>query len=883
MMRLLAKVRRYKTLYNSTKGTSPAERAKIVRHYLKLALRKRTKRTFRRCQTGHVTLAFRLLPTARALEFFWHSPTVSRSWYDIEARMTWLSHRKADQVERFVQRGLRKNRNALILVNLARHPLSSTWVKKHLTSEVPLLEEETDDRFTLSQSFSGAYVGVLMLIAGPNQAKAADEILKKLHPLPRTNYSNFLDSVATRIRAHGAERSFSSGFLEKKQHRLLIVESAKAYASYLPLLGGAERVTLFDLGDMYANTDLSYFDDKDVPPITMEHLRTRINRFSREYHEAHEDSKEAAKQLASSVFDRFPRDSKLLSPEVKPHFELDIADQIFFELLKVRALRKLLSDHEFDHIVIALNTAKIGSPNYRTLACTEALQSNDKVEFTSIASNFGQRLATQACVTMCTSEPRTLRFDRPLVPQREVFDDLEQKCGRYVEKMDSSAVERFAPAVILANHHPANNTSTAAFIHALSSQFDLKTLFYGGSLRHFLAEDPDRSDILEGTDPTTLSWGIIGDLSDLRRWCLLGLSEATEKLSDELAKLCMFFLGRINQNAVYPSITLFFLTHIWCAKHAELNTLPKLAVVASQRSVKLGLMAEAMRPFDIPSLALEPHGLNGNYCRYSKVMMDHYAVISKYFAETAPADFGIPIDRCHVVGTPRIVAPNDYSPSMAKDTARRTLADEQQLDFSQNQTGAFFCQPSDWAHVEEVWKITLLACKAARSALLLKPHPEESPARIEKYMSVAADLGMRDRVQLVSGQPSLVIEASDFVLTGYSAAALDAAVLGKPVFCVTANGKPYPVNQHKIANAPLCGNVDELKSAIVELTNDPAIAAKRSSEFLSNERQFLEGPDDNLRKLVEELIDMKPSDCFRPREERPTSLFLSGPFQEYAV
>jgi hypothetical protein len=325
------------------------------------------------------------------------------------------------------------------------------------------------------------------------------------------------------------------------------------------------------------------------------------------------------------------------------------------------------------------------------------------------------------------------------------------------------------------------------------------------------------------------------------------------------------------------------LTYAWCEKQKSFNQVPALAVVTSQRSAKLGMMCEAMRLFEIPSLALEPHGLNGNYCRYSKVTMDYYAVISSYFSATAERDFGIPSDRCHVVGTPRIVAPIDHNPEAARRAARDVLAEEQGIHFGARPVGAFFCQPSEWAHVEEVWRNILSACKRAGTDLLLKTHPEEAPARVARYLHVAGQLGMTNNVQLVSGKADCVIEASDFSLTGYSAAALDAAVLRKPVFCVTAHGKPYPVNQHLIAQAPLCNTSDELYNEIANLIAWPEDAAARSARFLAAEPQFVDGPESRLLTLVSEIVRLDRHVAMRPEQDRPKSLFLDGPFQEFSV
>lgn len=883
MRRFLAQARRFRTLYASTKGASTKSRLKLVRQRVLAVLGRRFKRVSRRGQTGHVSLAFQIMSPERANRFFWTSKTVSRNWYDVRSRLAWLQARHPDHVEGFVRTGLQQTLDGILLVKLARHPISAQWVEAHLCSDIPLDPEHLDPRFRRSQSFAAAYVGILMLTSGPDAAKSADNILRRLNPLPRKNYISFLDSVSTRTRKNGEQKSFNSGFCERKTHRLLIVEDARAYDTYSPLMLGAEKVTLFDMSDIYATTDLSVFDDQDLPPVTIEHIRSRITRFSRGYHSAHEESKRAAIKLTSHLFDRLPEGHRLRTSLLKRHVELDVADQVFFELLKVRAIEELLESSDFDHVVVVLESGKPGSSHYSTLSCVQGLAEDNRLEFTSVSERFSQRLLAQTCVTRCVQTKNPLRLDVPLPSTKDILDDLFDKCRKHVQKSVREGDLSPDSVVTLINFTPAYNPSTSAFVEALKSQFKTQTLFVGGSLNRFLKEDPDRSEILKETNPRTMSWALLGDLSDFSRWCLIAMSEAIESLDDPaMAHLCRCFIERITTNGIRTSLSLFILTYAWCHKQKELNQLPSLALVTTQRSAKLGIMAEAMRQFAIPSLALEPHGLNGNYCRYAKVAMDHYAVISQYFANTAEQDFGVGPERCHIIGTPRIIAPKHYDQATAFATARQVLLAEQNLQFTDRTIGVFFCQPSEWAHVEAVWRNVLLAAQCAGSDILLKPHPEESPSRVARYLTVAKELGMEKGVKPVAGKPDVAIEACDFVLTGYSAAALDAAVLGKPVFCVTANGEPYPVDQHAIANAPLCGSAKELEEAITNLISNPEGAAKRAADFLVKEPQFVDGPNERLRSLVASLIEMHKTGASRS-SETPKSLFLDGPFKEYSV
>lgn len=313
------------------------------------------------------------------------------------------------------------------------------------------------------------------------------------------------------------------------------------------------------------------------------------------------------------------------------------------------------------------------------------------------------------------------------------------------------------------------------------------------------------------------------------------------------------------------------------------NRLPRLVLVIPQRNPRLGLLAEEARAQGIPSLALEPHGINGNYCRYAKVAMDYYGVISGYFHATADSAFGIATDRCRVLGSPRIIAPAHHHPRAAQEAARTALTAALPAGFAEGTLyAAFFCQPSDWAHVSRVWDAILRATEGLGIHILLKPHPEEQPARITRYLDQARHSAAAERVTLLAANATQVIEASDLVLTGYSAAAIDAAVRQVPVFCVTADGQNYPIDQHIIVHSTLSNGAKALRAELTAWL-DTRQTAPHQTSFLRAEPQFATSPDARLRAFVRDILDLPTEAALRPEVERPQSLFLDGPFRVFTV
>lgn len=875
------------SLYRSAKGVPLSRKISLVRGKITAPFKKRMAGFKRRARRFPVGAAYRAFGPERGNRVFWSAQAQLKSKRDTRARLEWLARTHPDYVLDFVQCALDHNSDPLILLELCYSPLARDAMREKLSDHEDGIPNNpvVCERIRVSQIYAAAYVGAVMLLVGRDAALRTDAYARSLLPLPRQNYHRFLDSISLRADTLFEPNSLNSALPERHKRRLIIIERGQDVASYRHLLNGADDITVFDHSDIFGKTDLSEaLEQSDAHSMRVEHIRTRITRFSADYHRLHLETRDTAKLLMGQIMQRLGENSDLIGSGL-PQFELDLADQLFFETLRVRALEKLVAEGEFDHIVVACRSPKSSGAFFAQLAAHGFLRTDPRVEFTSVAPSVTDRLKTRGYAIAATT-PRDLDIREVWQqPVDAIARDLREKASKssdYGRPYDADDPRK--RLMFVASQSFAYDSSTVKTMASLGEHYQIKTAFLGGNFRAFVRSAPAVENAAYMVNARTISSRLMPDLSDLANWFIHQLKDLALLIEHEdIRTVLLCTVKRVVNASLFPATVNRAVFNAWMDQLKEDDALPELLLVCPQRSAKLGTLVEVARDYGIPSIALEPHGLNGNYARYSKVMTDFYGVISNYFRATSKKDFGIPTERCHVIGSPRIIAPKDYDAAAAMSEAREALAESQELDFSKGTFGSFFCQPSDWPHVEKVWRNILQASQDLNISILLKPHPEEAPSRVAQYLEVAQDTGNGERVFLVEGKPTPVIEASDFVLTGYSAAAIDAAILQKPVYCVSADGKTYPVDQHDIVGATLSQSAEELRSHLEHFVENPEDVIASRKGFLEKEPQFLSGPEPLIQKLVADVIAMPRDKAMRVASERPSSVFLDGPFQVYSV
>lgn len=842
---------------------------------------------FRRQRESYFTLrrnfGWKFLGPKTASSLLWSEPAHYLGWPKIENYLMLLNSTHPEIVPHFVTLAFEKSLNPAITYGLASHPFARAHVQNFLERERLKQNPKVTRNIGLSEGYAA---GFLVATALTGDDAAIEHAYARMAEKKSRRFSDLVKSFGQRMETSAAETMVMglsrNGLRQAVRHRLIISENCTAPKDFLPLLSGAEKVTVIGLNDTFGKGDFAWLSDyPSVGQVKVEHIRSRITRFCSEYVDLHLKTKEAAKKICDEgeVF------RPLMQEDERPYLEVVIADYLFFQALKIVALGKLLKDNDFDHIVIATRKHQRASSFLALLSGVEGLDEDERVEMIAISDRSIDRQRARECFKAVKEGPRPVTpTEIPVTPEMLAdFDEIAQNATTHLKDGDANADK--SRVLFFTTNNSAYNKSNGRYIVALADNYDCNILFYSRNANELsnalTREDGSRVDAPIQFLRADFKDGVGGVESNIRRH-LVKFANAQPK-GDIVACAVKCQPQRLAGSVIQSHLLHCRAMNIWFDRMDAAQNLPRLAIVSPARVEHLAAIFAIARRHGVPSLALEAHGLNANYSRYIKIMADYYGVISTLFKKEAVTGFGIPADRVSIVGTPRIIAPKqrDFDPEMVQ--ARAGITENVGFDFSSYRgVLTFFGQPSGWEHVEKIWRSILTAAGENNAAIILKPHPEETASRVDLYMGIAEEMGQKARVGLVFGNPDQAIKASDIVLTAYSAAALDAAVLRVPVICVTEGDKNYPVDQHLIVGAPLVRSARELSEKLSDYFAAPEVWRENAERFLVNEPQFAEGPDQRLRELVAQIIEENP---YGPRTENdlPKDIFLDPPHPTFSV
>lgn len=859
----------------------PSRRRSVLRSRLGAPILRRWRQGRRRAFRLYLRGIERAGGVGAANRAFWNGPASQQNWSAVRIRLNQLAERAPNEITPFVEAGFAKTADPLVLTRLASHPLTRTALTGAMRAEAEQPDPQISERLERSAQYSAAFAAAAAQVLDD---AGLDALRDRIAPDHAPRYIQLLDSFGFRP-AGGAgdavlRHAPHTGLRGQGQKRLVITETLSNPEAFLPLLQNTGQVTLLALNDTYGKARLDAFSDMPgIADVTVEHVRSRITRFSQRYIEIHERTRNDAQSLALVA------SQGLLEPDFLPYLELAIADYLFFQALKLEAIREVLADDGFDHVVIALQEHRAGSSFLLLMSAFQDLLADPRCEILSVSESTASRLRFDGCLETLATGPRPPQLPLDWLPPLEnAAANLDSRIDAIAGNLPLCESESGRPGALLATtNNPAYNASTGAYAAALLKDLDLRIAFVGGNatqVHHAMTAD--------GAPAAPIHF--------LRQSFPKGFEAMTRRLTAQ----CLDLAASLPQNSVVRHIirmapgrlaTEVIQSHIiysrmvqaWFARMDAEDALPRMVFLSPNRPPNVGLFAAVARRHNVPSIALEAHGLNANYSRYINVVTDYYGVISGYFRDHAAEGFGIPAARTRVVGTPRLVVPQGHDLDTARAAARQEIGAETGHDFADfSGTAVFFCQPSAWFHVAKVWTSILHMAGELNMGVLLKPHPEDSPSRIERYLSLSAGMEAAQRVTLLQGPAARAVEASDIVLTGYSAAALDAALLQVPVVCVTDGPGGYPVDQHEIAGGPLVHSAAELTAAVRAVLEDPGAARTRAAQFLEREPQFVTGPEPLLRAMAQEILEAGEAGL-RPENEVPASIFLPGPHPVFPV
>lgn len=815
-----------------------------------------------------------------------------RSWTHVQARLDHLIETGDPDLAGFTRQGIAQSRDPMSLLKLASHPLCRDAAAAELTPEAIAAAPHLLARAGASPLQAAAILGAAAISQPEDGLRQIARMVQGSYPATSTAYFALLDSLGSRLAVPQVDPELrgllQSGLRQPCRHRLILAESLPSRAELAALFPGAATVTVLIVSDTYGKLSFEEFADwPGIGTVRVEHIRSRVTRFSPAYIALHEATSARARDMAAAL----GRASDLLPEADQPAMALAIADHLFFEELRREALRQLCADPEFDHIAIVMHNHGVGSGFVDLLSQVPELTGDPRCEVISVSGAMKARVQFPAVLgRLLRPAPEPARLHAWAPPVVAIRDDLQARTKVMAQRLglpraldpDAAAAEPAAraPMLLVTTGSAAYDTSTIRYVQALAPLADLRLAHIGVNAADLLGHPdmpgPDQVDLLPNLHG--------GQFGQMERWLASFLTDyAADMPAGPARQTLLSSVKALAGSVIHSQIVHVWLLQAWFARMQAASALPALVILAPARHPKVAQFAATARAHGVPSLTLEAHGLNANYSRYTKVTTDYYGVISEQFRLEAAAGFGIPLERVRAIGTPRLIAPPPEEAPARQATARAEIR-AQGHDFDRfAATIAFFCQPSGWDHVARVWDHVLQAAQALNLGILLKTHPEESGARVALYMAIADQRGLRDHVLVVAGDAVQTISAADVVLTGYSAAALDAAIMEVPVICVTDGAVDYPVDQHLIIGAPLVRNAADLQAHLAGLLADPAAARQQAAAFLAREPYFATGPDAALQAFVTEIRHTPRDQAIRASATLPADLFLDGPHPTFPV
>lgn len=865
-----------KSVRSVVRGVAPHELGPTAREALLSAARTVSKRSTRRLITGQTKAAEIIAGTQVANSYFWATPLGEPAWFEVRRRLEHLHRQDPALATDFVNKTLRETLDPSSIIGLGLHPTSRDAVRDWLQHSLPTSNKKFIKRLRSRPAVGGAFSGVAALLL-PDVALSIDQWIVDQYDTPELSHFQVRDSVGYSPTT-GAVRP-----TREAKRRLVIAYAAEDLDQLELLFAGAETGTLIVLTDTFGKASFSDGEETPtwLPPVSIEHVRSRVTRFSQEYIDLHEATRKIARSIVGELSGAFER----VRDENTRFLHASVADFLFFQSLKLLAVERLLDDASFDDVVVATDN-HIGQEEYtRLLAGVPRLLTDDRVSIVSVSRSARFRQLFWGVLDTLTDPKFEYQRTGMDIPFDVVNRFTDRAAARICDELGEINATGQSPILIVTKNAPAYNKTTADYIAELSTAFRPTVLFIGRNATDLTAAlenigvSPGRALIrflsIDGAD-----------LSPIARMARKVIDLDSLSTSDELARLVVWCAKsgfvRMSEDAIGRPLLESIAVDLWFRRLQESGSAPRAVVVTPNRPPEVALVTTAARAFSIPSIALEPHAQDANYSRYTKVATDFYGVVSNFHRERAPASFGIEIDRVATIGSPRLQVDQQDDPTThhfkRRQQARRASGFSSGAD---DVFLLFFGQPSKWDHVERVWTNILRAAAATSSHLLLKPHPEESMSRIADYVDLARNAGVSDRFAVMDDFEA-AIAVADIGLTAYSTAAIDAMLRGLPMAIMTDGDVDYPIDMGALIGVPTLRSSDQLTELIDLYRADPAALTNLVAAFAEREPELASGSSGPLHRLIAEVIS-RGQDGIRAWDSIDDEVLFKGPHPTFEV
>lgn len=874
------------------RGASRGARKELVGRHLLSPMKRRAAEAVRFALVRQTRVVDVLFGQGAGNRFFWRSPSIPKTWDHVERRLFLLQRHGAGPVGQFVALALDHSDDFIVLSNLARSAITKRALAARLATAEIAERSAIGARVGTSHAFAAAIVGAARLLLDPDGAERIERDVARLLPGQTEGYLSLVDSLGARP-AMPPQSEFgrglsASGFRAPVRRRLVIADNLADRQSLSLLFDGAEEVTLYAMNDLYGKADFAGVPLHSASAaVTVEHSRSRITRFSADYHDLHGSTRRAAEMVVGRIVEA-AGDSPIIPAAIRPFAELAIADRLFFPTLLVAAVRKLLADDSFDHVVIALGAGRAGEGLCRQLAILDEIRTDPRIEAVSVSRRLSDRVGFANAFRCLLAPPAPAvraGYWGPSVDNiLRWFDQAARDLAPEILPWAGDGRRRL---LFLSAPSRAYNRASWAYRNALATHHDVHMAFMGRNFLPLLEADDAAAIAPEEAIqliPVALTPQRLRRFLPLRTW----LDSVVAACADEMGEgLEARFLRLRDDQFTVDTLTFIAAARRhdhWFRRMAEEGQLPDAVILSPYREAAVAAFSAIARAHGVPSIAFEPHVLNGNYCRYVMIHADHYGVMTSFFRDEAVADFGIPAERCHVVGSPRLTAPAEYDLAARTATARKAATAAHGITFRNGIVQlAFFSQPLNWSEMSAVWRILLQAAGPGETDILLKVHPEETPTRTAQYLDLAAALGLADRVILWPGDAKEAVECADLVLSAYSTTIIEAATLRRPAVCIANGDTDYPLDQHRVIGAPLVRSAAELAGLLDAFRRDPAPLRAAAADFVRREPQLTEDLAKTLQRTIDSVLAAPQDVSIRKTEDLPASCFLTGPHRTFDV
>lgn len=852
-----------------------------------------------------LTIILATLGAKAAGKYLSHSPIVRRT----PARILWLhkqilSRKGRDEADRFAVDYLsaqpRVKDYHTILVGTGADRLSTDKLSASLPSITNTASKNTATQFALISALLKR--GEIELVAEHINDTPIDSsvgwrsLLSSLTPRP------LFETEADRCSVVAAKDR-----LPQCKSRLIIMDEELPPTAIKRLASGAESITLLQYRDLYGRFDLNAVQ-AELPDckITVEHARSRVDRFHQRYFDLHQRTLEVAETLSRSFIQKMPWLGEL-DPELQSldkDLTLELADKLFFKALRLEGVYRAVLDPSFDSVIVSFGD---GFELYRLFYSDTALWQNPRIMGCCQSSKF--KTVSKFASRISEMQRRAdVGYTAPILGQ---IESLKESGATGASQTPPEAVLRYLqaaskiPSVTRPHHLPDRQTlafvaqedrayaptalQMATHLHAHYNVDVILTLGSANRLQKSISSaqnDPYLAPQARGRQPGYLKLAAPAPNQATIR---VFSNDFNVTLSDTIQELLC-----ANQQDRAVSLAIDFLLSDGLPR-AVLNVMANACAVAALfrrekyaavaispiRTPRNAQFTTLAREAGIPSIAVEPHCLNAAYCRYGTVLSDYAAVYSDYYAEEYSRYFGIPKDRCFPFGSPRILRPIGYDPITSRKDALRQIG----LHEGDPPIIAVPTQPMPADHILAVWRMIVRAVKSLDMPVrvLLKTHPEEGSGHVDRYRQVIAEENAMHLCFVADVDIKDLLIASELVLTAYSVTALEAAVLERNVAIVGKAGVAYPTEYDKILGIPFCATEQETKDTILEALTLGRDARSAAQGFMAaNPHLFDNSSFDRLASILEGVIAKGPGGI-RPAGGLPSSLFVTAPFQEYLV